>query len=146
MNNGPERMQQGADPGVDAALEEALRQTLAPRTPSPTFTDRVMERALAGEQPAPLSVDASGRQAKPLRLLPLPHPPAWRHWVIGGAVAAALVAGVLEGGVALQRAHEQQQRIRAATADFQTTERITVHALAQARAQLQRAGVPLDVD
>jgi hypothetical protein len=41
---------------------------------------------------------------------------------------------------------EQQRRVVQATQQFQTTERITVRALAQAREQLQRAGVPLSLD
>ena len=63
-----------------------------------------------------------------------------------GAIAAAVILGLFEGEGAYRRVREQQRRIAAATAQFQTTERVTVHALAQAREQLQRAGVPLTFD
>lgn len=139
MNNGPEHTKFERDePAVDPALEAALRQVLR-RTDTPEgFADRVMARALAGEKPAPRSKESDGGA----KLL---HWPQSRLWV-SGAVAAALIAGLLEGGVALRHVREQQQKVVEATRQFQTTERITVRALAQAREQLQRAGVPLNLD
>ena len=157
MNNGPEDIQFERDarasvPRVEATgaldldhagsgdppLEAALRRTLEPEFPPIGFADRVMARALAGDRPQSLGskMQAHGN---------LLHWPQRRLWITG-AIAAALVAGILEGGVAFRRVREQQRRIVEATQQFQTTERVTVHALAQAREQLQRAGVPLSLD
>lgn len=157
MNNGPEDLKLERDAGHTAAaaevdandpeLEAALRQALRPELAPAGFTDRVMARALAGSGSAPVASVASAplAAATPRSKAKLLHWPQSRLWVTG-AVAAALVAGILEGGLAVERVREQRRKIVEATQQFQTTERITVHALAQAREQLQRAGVPLSLD
>ncbi len=121
-------------------LEPALRQALRHEDPPAGFTDRLMTRALAGERAA--RVAAAPEAGEPGKLLPWRVRPLWMR----GAIAAALILGLFEGEGAYKRVREQQHRIAAATAQFQTTERVTVHALAQAREQLQRAGVPLTFD
>ncbi len=142
--NGPEytKLAEGAGEG-DLDLEglgPALRRALRHEDPPGGFADRVIARALAGEQ-APATA-ATSQAVKPGRLLPWRVRPLWMR----GAIAAAVILGLFEGEGAYRRVREQQRRIAAATAQFQTTERVTVHALAQAREQLQRAGVPLTFD
>ncbi len=158
MTNGPENTELGKDAGVvagssapaaapgapameegDPQFEAAVRQALLPELPPAGFANRLMARALAGDRPLPV---AGATHAQSGKLL---HWPQSRLWITG-AVAAALIVGVFEGGIAWRHVREQQQRIVQATQQFQTTERITVHALAQAREQLQRAGVPLTLD
>ncbi len=158
MNNGPEQNEFEGDAGAatrpfppdesrepsaaevdDPQLEAALRLALGPELAPGGFAERVMARALAGDRPAPVANTTHPQSGKLL------HWPQSRLWITG-AVAAALIAGVFEGGMAWRHVREQQQRIVQATQQFQTTERITVHALAQAREQLQRAGVPLTLD
>ncbi len=158
MNNGPEnlKLEKGANPaaGADGAaassapaasgsedpqLEAALRRALRPEIPPAGFAERVMARALAENAAAPVVTAGRPQNGKLL------HWPQSRFWITG-AVAAALIAGVFEGGLAYRHVREQQRRIVEATHQFQTTERITVHALAQAREQLQRAGVSLTLD
>lgn len=137
MNNGPETNQNPEAASGDPQLEALLWHALRPEDPYTGFADRVLSR-LADEQPSlPRSTTTSGG-----KLLAWPQTRLW----ITGAVAAALLVGLFEGEVAFRRAREQQRRIQQATEQFQTTERITVHALAQAREQLQRAGVPLSLD
>lgn len=142
MNNGPE-VSQAADELAssgqgETSLEPALRQALGRRAAPSGFADRVMARAARGEAP---SVNAPAQQDRGL----LRHWPASRAWA-RGAIAAGLLLGALESESLYRRFREQQRRIAEATAQFQTTERVTVRALAQAREQLQRAGVPLSFD
>ncbi len=130
----------------DPQLEAALRLALRPEIPPAGFADRVMARALATE-PQVQASNGQGKTSDPA----IVHKPKLLHWPqsrlwITVAVAASLLVGIFEGGVALKHVREQQRRIVEATKQFQTTERITVHALAQAREQLQRAGVPLTLD
>ena len=134
MTEGPDDRERAtrSDNELEAALRLALRQEDAPDG----FTDRVLARA-SGSRAAPATV-----QPGKAGLLTWPRRRVW----LGSLIAAALVVGVFEGEVAYKHVREQQRRVWEATRQFQTTERITVHALAQAREQLQRAGVPLDLD
>lgn len=152
-------------PPEAAALRQALRRFDAPAG----FTDRVMARALAEQQATEAQPDAvattsaattdfaanaergssatardagTGGRGTRGRLLSWPEHRLW----VSGLIAAALVAGVFEGEMTYKRVREQQRRIQQATQQFQTTERITLRALSQAREQLQRAGVPLNLD
>ena len=147
MNNGPEdaSLDHGdadaiaaealRDAQEGAQLDTSLRQALRHEDPPVGFADRVVARALRQEEAVP-HPPAQGR------LLPWPVRQVW----VRGTVAAALLLGLFEGNFAVKRFREQQRRVATATAQFQTTERVTVHALAQARAQLERAGVPLTLD
>ena len=156
MNNGPEHTHitegrddgrgdgpfgdLGVDPAEDPQLEAALRQVLGHQDTPPGFTDRLVARVLAGDYPhavAPLVAPAAKG-----KVLAWPSSGIW----VRGAIAAALLLGVFEGESAYKRFREQQRRIAEATAQFQTTERVTLRALAQAKEQLQRAGVPLTLD
>ena len=148
MNNRPEHTNLGEGMGGDElgtdafepTLEPGLRAALRHQDPPPGFADRLVARALAGDQPT-----ATAPSSKPQdhgKLLPWRVRPLWMK----GAIAAALILGLFEGEGAYKSFREQQRRIAQATAQFQTTERVTVHALAQAREQLQRAGVPLTLD
>jgi hypothetical protein len=67
-------------------------------------------------------------------------PARLRVWS-GGAIAAALVAGVFAG----QQVHERRERQKAELAEqqFETAMRITDQTLDQVRLQLQQAGVPV---
>ena len=131
----PENMElQEPEPGL---LEADLRRTLRHRDPPAGFADSVMRRALAGDRPGSRSAEAAAGQ--------LVCWPQRRFW-LSGAIAAGVTAGIFAGAVELQRFREQQRRVAEATRQFQTTERVTMHALAQAREQLQRAGVSLDLD
>ena len=148
MNNGPEytKFAEGSGEAGDdldlQLLEPVLRQALRHEDPPAGFAERLMARAIAGDRPAPLSAAAGSESAKAGKVL---HWPMRRLWV-RGAIAAALILGLFEGESTYKRIRDQQRRIAEATAQFQTTERVTVHALAQAREQLQRAGVPLTFD
>ena len=140
MTNGPEQTEIAT--GGDSALETALRQALRHEDAPAGFADRVLGRASGA------MLQGSAAAPPPAALTPGSKVLAWpqrRLWLTG-VIAAALVAGVFEGEVAYRHMRAQQQRVVEATRQFQTTERITVHALAQAREQLQRAGVPLDID
>ncbi|QMV18719.1 hypothetical protein GOB94_08520 [Granulicella sp. 5B5] len=64
--------------------------------------------------------------------------PRTSTWVTG-AIAAVLALGIFTG----ERVHEYHER-QLANQQFETATRITDQALAHAREQLQRAGVPLD--
>jgi hypothetical protein len=146
VNNGPEhtRFAEGSS-GEDLAtvdMETALRQALRPEDPPAGFADRLMARAAAGERPAALTANTGGPSRPAGKLLAWPAHKTWTR----GAIAAALILGLLEAESTYTKMREQQRRIAAATAQFQTTERVTVRALAQAREQLQKAGVPLTFD
>lgn len=126
---------------MDPELEAALRQVLRPEEPPAGFADRVMARA-GVPIAAPREAMAQGAGRPGAKVLAWPVRRVW----VGGAVAAAVLLGCFEGGEAWHRVREQQRRVAAATAQFETTERVTVRALAQAREQLQRAGVPITLD
>lgn len=144
MNNGPEYTQfaegSGEDDRAPDSLEPALQQALRHEDPPAGFADRLMARAAAGDPPAHTAAALNHLGTNKILAWPTRSP-----WV-RGAIAAALILGALEGESTYRRIREQQRRIAEATAQFQTTERVTVHALAQAREQLQRAGVPLTFD
>lgn len=142
MNNGPEYTQSeggGSRELDERVLEPILREALARKDPPAGFTDRVMARALAGDIPATLQPAPAAAKGSLL------HWPVRRFWAVG-AVAATLILGLFEGETTYRRFRDEQRRIAEATAQFQTSERVTMRALAQAREQLQRAGVPLTSD
>ena len=101
--------------------EHRLTQALQHVEPPSGFADRVLQRA----------------EELPQRkvLVMSPRVGTW----LTGAIAAALALGVFTG----ERLHQRHERERA-TQQFETATRITDQALAHAREQLQRAGVPLD--
>jgi hypothetical protein len=145
VNNGPEDMDifetEGEASAFHRDLTAALRHTDAPHG----FTDRLMARALAGEQPRaiaqPTALEPTTDAQKPRgKVIAWPTVRAW----VSGAVAAGVVAGLFAAETAVEhrRAHERQ--VTQATAEFQTAERITDHALEQAREQMAKAHVPLD--
>ena len=125
MNNEPEFMyeDEGANTPELLALEQELRQALAPVELPAGFADRVL--AAAAVQPP-----------KRARVLP------FRNWRLatGGAIAAALLLGSFAAEDVRQ--HHQRARERAmANQQFETATHITDEALAHTRAQLERAGV-----
>jgi hypothetical protein len=100
-------------------LTQALRWVDAPEG----FADRVMARARVEERP-------------PVRVLMMkPRQQAW----IGGAIAAALLAGVF--GAEQIQVRQQRQQAALAQQQFEAGIRITDDALVHARDQLERAGV-----
>lgn len=110
----------------ERALTRALRRVDAPQG----FAARAMERASADDT-LPANVITIRPRFAAFRLQ------AW----MGGAIAALLVLGVFGA----EQVHVRQQRERAALAQrqFETAERITDQALAQVRAQVEGAGIPL---
>ena len=144
MNNGPEEIDENTltDGATPTPLEVQLRRALRPEDPPSGFADRVLARAgVARAQPPPVPAPPGGEHSRG-RLLSWPMRRPW----VSGAIAAALVLGCFEAEITWQKVREQERRVAQATAQFQTTERVTVHALAQAREQLQRAGVSLTLD
>lgn len=138
MKLGPEhnREPEGTPPGAEDRLEPlpadsleqdlftALRHVDAPEG----FADRLMARAL--QEPAPAS-----RAASRGKLLARP---VVRPW-LGGAVAAALIAGLFATETAMEHHRARERRVQQATEQFETAERITDHALEQARRQIDQA-------
>jgi hypothetical protein len=113
--------------GFEEQLAGALKRVDAPQS----FGDSVM-RAVAVEQPA-----APGLLARFFTAFEMP------TWATG-AVAAALIVGVLAAGQVHER-HvrsqvEAQQRAEA-DREFETADRITDRALDHARRQMARVGV-----
>ena len=98
-------------------LTQALQRLDAPQG----FADRVMER-----------VEATPRRKV---FVMSPRTSTW----VSGAIAAMLAIGIFTG----ERVHQRHERERAEQ-QFETATRITDQALAHAREQLQRAGVPLE--
>ncbi len=133
----PASLQRETEEAPNAQLEAVLRHALARVDPPSDLADRILDRISTPEELQSLfGAQSSGK------LLHWPQSRVWITWV----VAAALLLGVFGGGIVVRRVREQQRRIVQATQQFQTTERITVRALAQAREQLHRAGVPLTLD
>lgn len=157
MNIGPDDMELSkrvdtSAAGGDPELETALRRALKPVDAPFGFADRVLSRALVGDGASTSLNSPSGPVsggAESLRVRKdagkLLHWPQYRPWITG-AVAAGLVAGVLGSSVAVHHMHEHERQVEEATRQFQTTERVTGRALAQARVQLERAGVPLNLE
>ncbi len=139
MINGPKHFSAdfSEDVAAMAELESDLRRALRQEDAPVGFADRVLAAATLGKAAPALA-------APPARSKFL-HWPQRRLWLTAG-VAAALVVGVIEGDVAYTRTRAQKRRVVEATRQFETTERITTQVLAQAREQLQRAGVPLNLD
>ncbi|HEY5381439.1 MAG TPA: hypothetical protein VIJ65_04240 [Acidobacteriaceae bacterium] len=104
-----------------------------------TEFERELTKAFAGQRvEAPLGF--AGRvmaraEREPARgkLLAMPVR-QWRAWA-AGAVAAVIVMGALQG----ERVHQEHERRVQAQRQFEAAEQITDQALAQARAQVQRA-------
>ncbi len=105
-----------------AELEEYLTHALQRVDAPKGFADRAMARA----RPAPA-------RAKVLMM-----PSRVRVWV-SGAIAAALLAGVLVGDQVYMR--RQRERAEEAQRQFEAGMRITDAALEHTRQQLRRAGV-----
>lgn len=106
-----------------AELERELTEALRRVDPPAGFAERTVARVQPG-------------RASRGRLLTMPG--RMRVWA-GGAIAAALVAGIFAG----QQVHERRERQRAELAQqqFETAMRITDQTLDQVRQQLQQAGV-----
>ena len=101
----------------EVRLLQALRPVAAPQG----FADRLMAK-----------VEAAPRRKV---LVMSPRTSTW----VSGAIAAVLALGIFTG----ERVHQQHER-QLATQQFETATRIEDQALAHAREQLERAGVPLD--
>ena len=132
MNNGPERVRKEAEMNFKAedvapemaAFEAELTRALQPIEPPAGFAERVLAAAQGAERPVRAKV-------LPFR--------SWRS-VVGGAIAASLLAG----SFVAEDLHQRQERARErsmATQQFETATRITDEALAHTREQLERAGV-----
>jgi hypothetical protein len=139
VNNGPEDIDIFETEGEASAFHRDLTAALRHTDPPGGFADRVMARALAGEQPAVLERAEPAEKPRG-KLIAWPTVRAW----VSGAVAAGVVAGLFAAETAVEhrRAHERQ--VVQATAEFQTAERITDQALEHAREQMAKAHVPLD--
>lgn len=98
-------------------LNQALRRVDSPEG----FADRVMQRVAAAPRRKVFALS-----------------PRTSTWV-SGAIAAMLALGIFTG----EQIHQRRERERA-NQQFETATRITDQALAHAREQLQRAGVPLE--
>ncbi len=138
-NRGPEPTEDLNAQETDAAwagLERDLTLAMRPCELPEGFADRVLQRAGAEDAVAasPATVKTSGK------LLRWPVQKGW----LGGAIAAGLLVGLFAGGTALERRHADELQAAKATAQFETAERITDHAMEQAREQVERAGVDLD--
>jgi hypothetical protein len=114
-------------------FEESLRKAMQ-RVDAPETMVKFLQAA--AEVQAERLLPRSDRKHKWAFYLPRPQFAGW----MTGAVAAVLAVGVFAGGQAYRR-HEEKVL---ATQQFETATRITDQALAQARQQLQQAGVPLD--
>jgi hypothetical protein len=101
-------------------FEHRLTQALQRLDAPVGFADRVMVR-----------VEAAPRRKV---FVMSPRTSTW----VSGAIAAMLAIGIFTG----ERVHQRHERERAEQ-QFETATRITDQALAHAREQLQRAGVPL---
>ncbi len=137
MNTEPDAKEDGnageADPG-SADLERDLTLAMRPLKLPDGFADRLLQRVQTG------AVAPSAQGAARGRLLRWPEAKRW----VGGAIAAGLLFGLFAGGTTLERHRQQEHRAAAATAQFETAERITDRAMEQARQQVERAGVHLD--
>jgi hypothetical protein len=104
----------------EAHLTKALRRVDAPEG----FADRVMARALTQDRPKPAPVVVMK--------------PRFQPW-IGGAIAAALLAGVF--GAEQVQVRRQREQAAMAQQQFEAGIRITDAALEHARDQLEQAGI-----
>jgi hypothetical protein len=100
-------------------LTQAMRRVDAPKG----FAERTMARARAG----------GGSRGKLLTM-----PSRLRAWT-GGAIAAALIAGVFVGNQIHVR--REREKVEIAQQQFEAAMRITGETLEQTRQQLQQAGV-----
>ena len=137
MKSGPEGVKDELNPEEGGetmtALDRDLSSALRPVDPPDGFAERVLARAMAGDG----NKATFARRSLGAKLLPWPVQSRW----LGGAVAAALIAGLFAGGTTFAHRREQEHRAATATAQFDTAERVTDEALAHTRAQLERAGV-----
>lgn len=139
MSDGPERMTVDGASSEDVAFERELTVALRSLRVPADFGARIAAHAEGGtpqrmELPptsltSPKSLTARGE------LIP------FRSWrvIVGGAIAAALLAGVFATeDVRGHREHARRQT--EATQQFETATRITDQAMAHTREELERAG------
>jgi hypothetical protein len=119
--NQPEDLVGEIQPGEFAELEKELRRMLQRVDAPEGFAERTMARARGG-----------GASRGKLLLMPS----RLRAWG-SGAIAAALVAGILMG----EQAHVRHERAAEAQRQFEAGMQITDAALEHTRQQLRRAGV-----
>jgi hypothetical protein len=118
---------------VNKDFEERLRMAMR-RVDAPETMAQFMQAA--AEAQAERLLPRKERKRKWAFYLPRPQFAGW----MTGAVAAVLAVGVFVGG----QAYKRHERSVEATQQFETATRITDEALAHTRAQLQRAGIPLN--
>jgi hypothetical protein len=124
---------------TDQDFEERLRKAMQ-RVDAPATMVKFLQAA--AEVQAERLLPQKERKHKWAFFLPQAfHAPQaqFAGWMTG-ALAAVLALGVFFGG----EAYKQHERRVIATQEFETATHITDQALAHARQQLERAGVPLD--
>ena len=123
---------------LERELTEALRRVDAPEG----FAERVMGRAFADPtHDGGTAMNGAPGMAAEVKVVVMPRRQGslrMKAWV-GGAVAAMLALGVFGA----EQLHQRRQRVAAANEQFEAAVRVTDHALAQTRTQLQRAGLNL---
>jgi len=107
---------------VQDEFEQELGRRMRRVDPPEGFMERLLERAEAPPR---------------AKVLTMPRRTVFRAWV-GGAIAAALVAGVFVGEQRLQ-----ERKAEVARQQFETAMRVTDRALDPTRASLQRIGLAL---
>ena len=121
---GPELVQP-VEPDLKLAEFELHLARAMSRVDAPEgFADRVMDRAASPAEKVVAIRPRTFRDA------------AW----MGGAIAAVLALGMF-GAEQLHLRREKAEQAAAANQQFEAAVRVTDHALAQTREQLQRAGV-----
>ena len=121
--NQPEERHQPAESLVE--LEQYLTQALRPVDAPVSLTERILARA------------ESARSAKANAVRMWTRPRVWAS----GAIAAAIVAGVLIGGQIHER--RERQKVELAQHQFEAALKITSDTLEQTRQELQQAGIDL---
>ena len=122
---------EGREPDeLELQLARAFERVDAPEG----FAARVMQRAAAETQVSEARPEAPDVVAKVVTMRP-------RVWV-GGAIAAMLMVGAFAGEQVHAR-HQREEAVVAANRQFEAALRVTDQALAQTRAQLERAGLKL---
>ena len=122
--------------GSESSLERELRAALSPLQLPAGFAQRVIAQAERLNSEAE-QLDRDSDRDKQSRAVVIP----FRVWQVAGgaAVAAALVAGVLASSTARQHRDREHQKA-VATRQFEAAMRITDHALAHTRDELERSG------
>jgi hypothetical protein len=121
--NQPGEQHQPAEPLAE--LELYLTQALRPVDPPARLTERILARA------------ESARSEKTNVAKTWTRPRVW----VSGAIAAAIVAGVLTGGQIHER--REQQKAELAQRQFEAALKITSDTLEQTRRELQQAGIDM---